>query len=103
MEYLYAAINFRGVMLLCIPAVWEIVVPPRIHVFLWLLSQNKILIRGNLNKRQKVDDLHCLFCSESESTQHLFCQCDITKLLWSEISEMPGIDVGGCFESIARL
>jgi hypothetical protein len=55
-----------------IPAVWKIVVPPRINFFLWLLSNNKLLTRDNLGKRRKVDDQTCLFCNEPESISHLF-------------------------------
>ena len=39
---LYHIINFRGVQPVFIPAVWKLRVPPKIHVFLWLLSKNKI-------------------------------------------------------------
>jgi hypothetical protein len=51
-----------------IHVMWKIHVPPRIHVFLWLLANNKILIRDNLAKRKEIDDKLCLFCSENEST-----------------------------------
>jgi hypothetical protein len=36
---------------------------PRIHFFLWLVSNNKILTRYNISKRKKVvDDKTCLYC-----------------------------------------
>jgi hypothetical protein len=50
-QSLYAVINFRGVTPIFIPAIWKIKVPPRIHVFLWLLSHNKIMKIDNLLKR----------------------------------------------------
>ena len=59
----YAVINFNGVKPTHVHAVWKIKVPPRIHFFLWLVSHIKILTRDNLVKRQKVDDLSCVFCS----------------------------------------
>jgi hypothetical protein len=37
------------------------VVPPRVQLFLWLLSKNKILTRDNLGKRRRVDDPSCVF------------------------------------------
>jgi hypothetical protein len=38
-QSLYVVINFRGVQPVYVPAVWKIIVPPRIHFFLWLLSK----------------------------------------------------------------
>jgi hypothetical protein len=35
---------------------WKIKVPPRIHIFLWLLANNKVLTRDNLVKMRNVDD-----------------------------------------------
>jgi hypothetical protein len=72
---LYAIINFRGVVPVHIPIVWKLHVPPRLHVFLWLLANNKPLSRDNLVKRQNVPDLTCLFCSKNETCEHLFFEC----------------------------
>jgi hypothetical protein len=74
-QSLYRIINFRGVTPVYIPAVWKLGVPPRIHFFLWLLSNNKLLTRDNLEKRSKVEDITCLFCQEPESVAHLFFGC----------------------------
>jgi hypothetical protein len=42
-QTLYSIINFRGVTPVYLPAVWKLMIPPRVHFFLWLLSKNKIL------------------------------------------------------------
>lgn len=47
---LYSIINFRGVEQIFIPSLWSILIPPRVHIFLWLLSHNKIMTRDNLKK-----------------------------------------------------
>jgi hypothetical protein len=47
---LYSVINFRGVQPMYIPTVWKLLIPPRIHFFLWLLSNNRLLARDNLEK-----------------------------------------------------
>jgi hypothetical protein len=60
---LYAIVNFRGVLPVHIPAVWRVKVQPRVHVFLWLLVNNRLLTRDNLVKRQYVPDHSCVFCS----------------------------------------
>jgi hypothetical protein len=63
---LYAIINFRGITPIFIPAVWKIVVPPRIHVFLWLIMHKKIMTRDNMKKRNLNKPKDCVFCSEPE-------------------------------------
>jgi hypothetical protein len=71
-QSLYKIINFRGIHFVHVPAVWSIKVPPRVLFFLWLLVNNRTLIRDNLGKRKKIDDRSCLLCKEEESVQHLF-------------------------------
>jgi hypothetical protein len=85
-----------------VPSVWQLNIPPRIYIFLWLLSKNKLLTGDNLAKRRKLDDQTCLFCSEPESIKHLFFDYCVVKLLWLEISNIVGKSIGQDFESIAR-
>jgi hypothetical protein len=54
------------------PVMWGISVPSRVHIFLWLLANNKTLTRDNLSRRKSLDDKTCLFCNELESISHLF-------------------------------
>lgn len=67
-QSLYATISFRGIKQIYTPVMWKLKVPPRIHIFLWLLANNKLLTRDNLAKRREVADKTCLFCSDHEST-----------------------------------
>lgn len=71
-QSLYVVINHRGVTSVYVQAVWKLNIPPRVQVFLWLLSKNKLLTRDNLAKRREVNGPACLFCSEHESIVHLF-------------------------------
>jgi hypothetical protein len=96
-------ITDRGVRQVFTPVMWKIEVPPRIHIFLWLLANNKVLTRDNLAKRKDLDDLTCLFCAEPESVQHLFFGCCVAQSIWETISEIIGITVGRDFESVAKL
>ena len=98
----YSFVNHRVVVPVCTPAVWKLKIPPRIHVFLWLLANNKLLTRDNLAKRRTVDDLSCLFCSEQETCHHLFFGCFVANLVWPVISDICGVQVGSDFESVAR-
>jgi hypothetical protein len=38
---LYRVINFRGILPIYLPAVWKLIVPPRVQFFQWLVSKNK--------------------------------------------------------------
>jgi hypothetical protein len=58
-SFLYHVINFRGVQHVYLPAIWKLVVPPKIHIFLWLLSHNKLMARDNLRKRHIIKLLDC--------------------------------------------
>jgi hypothetical protein len=51
-SFLYAIINFGGLTPIYIPAVWNLHIPPRVHIFLWLLAQNKLVTRDKMKKRK---------------------------------------------------
>jgi hypothetical protein len=51
-QSLYAVVNNMGIRQVFTPVMWNVVVPPRVHIFLWLLSNNKTLTRDNLAKRR---------------------------------------------------
>jgi hypothetical protein len=50
-QSLYAIINYRGVRPVYVPAIWKLDAPPKIQLFLWLLSHNKLATIDNLNKK----------------------------------------------------
>jgi hypothetical protein len=88
----YAMISFRGVTPVFLPAIWNIVVPPRIHLFYWLLSHNKLATVDNLNLNKKGlnKPVQCSFCNEEETINHLFFECVVARAIWSMISEVLG-------------
>jgi hypothetical protein len=49
-----------------IAAIWSLKIPPRVHVFLWLVIKHRALTRDNLAKRRKVEDENCLLLSRKE-------------------------------------
>jgi hypothetical protein len=73
-QSLYVVMNNRGVKQVYTSVMWKISIPLRLHIFLWLLANNKTLTRDNLDKRKSLDDKTCLFCSEPESMSHLFSE-----------------------------
>jgi hypothetical protein len=91
---LYAVVNNRGVGQIFSPVTWKIIVPPRIHVFRWLVANNKILTRVNLSKRKTLDDVSCMFCSEPETVSHLLFECFVAKCAWEALSEILNFQLG---------
>jgi hypothetical protein len=77
---MYVVINFKGGLLVCVHYVWSVKPlpppPPKIYFFMWLvsLSHSKLLTRDNMSKRHNVDDMICVFCTELETCNHLFCE-----------------------------
>jgi hypothetical protein len=103
-QSMYVVVNNRGVRQLFTPVMWKIKVPSRIHLFLWLLNNNKTLTKDNLAKRRKVDDgTSCLFCNEQESVNHLFFHCCIAHTFWGCISRISAVDIGSDYESVGKL
>ena len=64
-QSLYSVVSFRGVTPVYVPAVWKLIIPPRIHIFLWLLSRNKLLTRDNLGKKGSCRIKHACFAVRS--------------------------------------
>jgi zinc-binding in reverse transcriptase len=57
--------------------IWEITAPLRVHVFLWLLLQDKILTIENMRKRGWIVASMCYLCRQhQESMIHIFEECD---------------------------
>jgi hypothetical protein len=81
---------------------WKILVPSGLHIFLWLLANNKTLTKDNLAKRKEIDDLSCLFCKENEYVAHLFFNCCVARELWNEFGDILGVTVVVDFESMAK-
>ena len=69
---LYNIISFRGVTQVHIPVVWSLIIPPRVQIFIWHLSNNKLMTRDNLLKRNMHKPVGCVFFYELESIHHLF-------------------------------
>jgi hypothetical protein len=81
----YAIISFRGVTPVYIPAVWSVRVPQKIHMFLWLLSHNKLATVDNLNKKGLAKPESCMFCAENENISHIFFGCVVARVIWKDV------------------
>lgn len=63
--------------------IWKSKIPYKIKIFLWLLERRATLTKDNMLKRKWTGDPTCRFCDEIETTDHLFFQCPIARVVWS--------------------
>jgi uncharacterized protein (DUF2235 family) len=70
-QSLYKVISFRGIKQVHVSSVWNIKIPPRVHMFLWLLINNRVLTRDNLVKRRKLEDESC-FCALKKKLVNIY-------------------------------
>jgi hypothetical protein len=97
----YAVISFRGVTPVFLPAIWNIQVPLKIHLFLWLLSHNRLATVDNLNKKGLKKSVQCNFYNGEETVKHLFFDCVVARAVWDMIRGMISCDVGSDYLSVA--
>jgi hypothetical protein len=69
-------------------------VPPKIHLFLWLLSHNKLVTIDNLNRKGFNKPSQCKFCDEHDSITHLFFEYVVAKAVWCYVNDFLDMDVG---------
>jgi|ERR1017187_8805843 hypothetical protein len=61
---------------------WQLPVPPKIRVCMWLLTKKRILTKVNLIKKGWLGNPHCHFCGMDEDVNHLFVKCSYTRKIW---------------------
>lgn len=79
---LYKMLNFRGVIFPNSMIGWTLPVPPKIKTFMWLVARNKLLTKKNLSKKGWPGSTKYQFCSQEETTNHLFLKCPLTQQIW---------------------
>jgi hypothetical protein len=66
--------------------IWESYAPPRVQLFMWLLTRGRIQCRTVLFSKTMVDDPTCEICRASEeSADHIVCGCNLAGQLWQKL------------------
>jgi hypothetical protein len=70
--------------------VWKNFAPPRVKIFGWLLTKDRIHCRTNLVHKHKLQDEVCEICKgDDESADHIFSGCPLVRSFWEWISWDP--------------
>lgn len=70
--------------------IWKGKITAKIKIFLWLVSNDAILTKENLRKRNWNGDPRCAFCDDIETISHLFFSCPVAKVIWSIVAKCMG-------------
>lgn len=70
--------------------IWRANLPYKIKIFIWLLELNAVLTKENMTKRNWVGGPSCYFCSEVETTDHLFFACPVARVVWGIVGRCLG-------------
>lgn len=72
--------------------IWKLKIPPRVTVFIWLLTQKKILTNVQRVRRHLSRDRSYSICHyHEESLQHLFTTCPHMLVLWRSLHLPEGL------------
>lgn len=86
---LYQFLSFGGVQEIHAMEWWSLPIPPKIKVFMWLLSKNKILTKDNLAHKGWLGNIKCQFCSADETVDHLFLTCTKSRQVLFWLGDLP--------------
>nr|VDD59742.1 unnamed protein product [Brassica oleracea] len=64
-------------------AIWASKISPKLHLFLWNITQGAIALGENLARRGITNNITCRHCGEPETTDHLFLHYTFTRQIWS--------------------
>lgn len=76
--------------------IWKAKIPYKIKIFLWLLEKGATLTKENMVKGNWAGDPSCRFCEELETSDHLFIQCHVAKVVWGTIALCLNTDTIPC-------
>lgn len=66
--------------------IWKSKVPYEIKIFTWLLENNVVLTKDNMVRRKWTGNPSCMFRNQTETIDHLFFQCKVTRCVWGVIA-----------------
>lgn len=89
---LYKRMTIRGIGCPIYKHIWNIIVPLKVKIFMWILLKNRFQTKGNLVFKGWRGDPRCAMCLTTvETSEHLFAECAEIKSLWEDLIEGSNI------------
>ncbi|XP_058747221.1 uncharacterized protein LOC131620238 [Vicia villosa] len=64
---------------------WNNLERPRAQFILWLACHDRLATRERLHRFNLIASRVCVFCSDIETTKHLFFECPVTNEIWCKV------------------
>jgi zinc-binding in reverse transcriptase len=61
---------------------WQVNMPLKVKIFVWLVRRNRVLTEGNLSKQGWSAVYSVFFCDLEETTDYLFAICPFISKMW---------------------
>ncbi|XP_058784855.1 uncharacterized protein LOC131659700 [Vicia villosa] len=84
-KVVYLAIKGMQPTVLWCKLLWNNPASPRAQFTLWLACHDRLAMKERLHRFQLIDSPICVFCTNVETTQHLFFDCPGTRDIWYQI------------------
>jgi hypothetical protein len=62
--------------------IWKLKLPLKVKIFVWYLEKGVVLTKDNLARRQWKGCLKYYFYNLDETIEHLFFDCQMTRIMW---------------------
>lgn len=89
---MYRRLTFRGVSNRRMSKLWKSKLPNKIKIFAWLAVQDRLQSGVNLKNRNWEGSEKCILCGVDETSDHIFFNCAISRLVWFCFKEALGWD-----------
>ncbi|OAY75681.1 putative ribonuclease H protein [Ananas comosus] len=87
---------FDGINNCNLPFLWNLKIPLRVKIFLWLADRNKLLTADNLRKRGWHGPTICNLCySDAESVEHILHHYFYAVSVWNWLTDRLNLNLAG--------
>jgi hypothetical protein len=80
-RYMYRRLTFRGADNKRMQKPWKSILPNKIEVFVWLVTQDRLQTGVNLKKKERRGDKNCCLCGIDETSDHICFHCHVARAI----------------------
>lgn len=87
---MYRRLTFRGADNKRMQKPWKSILPNKIEVFVWLVTQDRLQTGVNLKKKERRGDKNCCLCGIDETSDHICFHCHVARAIRFSFKEALG-------------